>query len=141
MHPSTGARALLGAIYRDGSSLFTWYAPTLSLAGLTNLSSLDNPNCISIISNVHGFQSWLSIRTAPDSSPLEAKRTLVRWCGGDRWECDFRCPKGQQSSTTCLHRRRAREYLMEVMWGGEDWADVPVEADELGHMGTPSLPV
>ncbi|KAK4697629.1 hypothetical protein P7C70_g8182, partial [Phenoliferia sp. Uapishka_3] len=105
------------------------------------LSPIDNPECIEIVGTQYGFSSWLSVRQGADNAREEAKRIIVRWAGMDRWLCDSRkCKQSIQPSTGCVHRGRARFYLKDVIWEGEDLARVPAAeggVDELGEMDEP----
>ncbi|KAK4699776.1 hypothetical protein P7C70_g6480, partial [Phenoliferia sp. Uapishka_3] len=105
---------------------------------MEKLSVDDNPDCIAIIRNVHGYLAILSVRNGANSARDESKRVLVRWVWMNTWECDApKCKKGALPSTACLHRGRARNYMREVFWNGEDIGD-DVDArrnvNELGDM-------
>lgn len=74
----------------------------------------ENPQVIEIAQGLHGHASWLSVLKSP-ANAIDGKRVIVAWSGEDLFRCSSCKRSSLEHPPACLHRQRARDYLVNAL--------------------------
>ncbi|KAE8188096.1 hypothetical protein CF335_g6983 [Tilletia laevis] len=81
------------------------------------LDPAGSPTVVEIAVALYGRPHWLSVLAQNEhqtsAAPGLHKRCIVSSCGLDEWECNApSCPRGRKPASECIHRGRAKAYVI-----------------------------
>ncbi|BGP35738.1 hypothetical protein JCM10296v2_007590 [Rhodotorula toruloides] len=95
-------------------------------SALEGSSTADNPEAAVVNFDDSPYSALLSVRKAQNPSSTDGRRTFVWWLGGNSWRCEACTPSTASPATPCIHRQRAKHFLLQVL---DDHDIAQLEAD------------